>query len=659
MKTFRYRRHIALVVIIPFLSAPAALSAQEHAIDRMLEMSLTDLLSIEVTSVSKKLEQIRDTAAAVHVVTADDIRRIGATSIPEALRLVPGVNVSRINSNQWAVGIRGFTGRFNSKLLVLMDGRSVYRPTFSGTYWEELDTYLPDIERIEVIRGPGATLWGSNAVNGIINIITRSASDTYGTSVSAGLGTTTSALLGVRHGLKLTEDTDARFYANYRDLDDFELTANGASAKDGNDILSAGFRIDGRIDEYMDFTLQGDRYRFEATALDLFQFPPPVADLDANGWNLLGRLNGATSTGADWSLQAYVARTDRNEHFIQQIEDTVDLDFQYRFAWGERQDVVWGLGYRHIADEFQQSQWIAMTPSTDNGDIFNAFIQDEIELVPDKLKLILGTKIEDHHFTGTSLQPSVRVHWNATAEHAFWSSISKAVRTPSRADRSVTASNPFSPIGVSGNSTQENEELMAYELGYRFSPDSNLSIDVALFYNDYDKLWSTEPQLPGFDVQFANLREGRGAGGEIFVEWKPADDLRIRMGYAYLDLDINHTAGSLLYGGGTDPTDSEGTPEHTASLQLSYDIDEQWGWDVWTLYTSEIGRPGLVTGTPPIDAYLSLNTRVSWRLQPGLELSLTGENLLESRHVEYVGEYFTPRTEIPRSFMLQMRWDVE
>ncbi|MCB0060444.1 MAG: TonB-dependent receptor, partial [Caldilineaceae bacterium] len=517
-------------------------------------------------------------------------------------------------------------------------------------------------ERIEVIRGPGGTLWGSNAVNGVINIITRSSADTHGTQLSAGIGSDTRVLAGLRHGGELTDDVDGRFYVNHRQVDDLVLAAGG-NAHDGSDLGSAGFRIDGEIEDDRRFTLQGDVYHFDATLLDLFSpsSPLPVVDMDADGWNLLGRLNGGTVDGAEWQLQAYVARADRQDHYLRQIETTVDLEFQYRTRWLSNHEIVWGFGYRHIDDEFRPSPWISMVPAKRNGDIVNAFVQDEIVLVPDTLDLVLGAKVEHHYFTETNIQPNARLIWRVVPEHVLWGSVARAVRTPSRADRSVVAVNPGPPVVTArGNPDQANEEMTAFELGYRYAPRAGLSVDLALFYNEYDDLWSTEPQLPNpLNQRFANLREGTAQGAELFVEWLPAEDLRLRFAYAYVDLDIRHTPASLLFNGSSDVVSTEGTPRNTVSVQLSYDVSDNWDWDLWGTYTDRIQVPGLIPGVMPIDSHFDLNTRIAWRAARGLELSLTALNLFDDGEVEYVGEFFTPRTEVPASIMLHLRWDMD
>jgi iron complex outermembrane receptor protein len=637
----------------------SAFAVQDQELDRMLTLSLQDLLSVEVSSVSRKSESIRKSAAAVYVVTADDIRRSGAASIPEALRLVPGVNVARINSNQWAVGIRGFMGRFNDKLLVQMDGRTVYRPSFSGTYWEELDTYLPDIERIEVIRGPGATLWGSNAVNGIINIVTRSSVETRGTQVSAGVGTDTEALLGVRHGAKLTDNIDGRFYLNTRQQDAVTLYPSEGDAEDESGIVSGGFRTDGQLNSETHWTLQADTYRFEADFLDQLTVPSTRQTTESNGWNILGRIEGGTANNGQWRLQTYLAHTDRDDPFLGQIEDTFDIDFQHRFPLLSAQEIVWGLGYRYIDDEYRNTALVSMNPDNADGEIFNAFVQDEIQLIPDQLKLVVGTKFEDHYFTGSSWQPSARAWWSPHTDHALWGSISSAVRIPSRYERGIRVSNLQLMNTVFGNPSQKNEELLAYELGYRFGARADLSIDLAFFYNDYDHIQSSEPAFPPPNARFDNLRAGDAVGGEVFVEWTPRSDTRLRFGYAYLDLDIAYVPPSLVTGQGLDRTYTEGTPGHTVSLQWSHDLNERWDWDIWALYTDEIGQPGAAPFSPSIDAALNLGGRVAWRPKAGLELSLTGQNLLESDRLEYTAEFFTPYSEVPRSLLLRARWDIE
>lgn len=660
-----------LVLFAGLLVAAGGSAALPSELDRALAMSLQDLLSLEATSASKKSESVRDSASAVYVVTADDIRRIGATSIPEALRLVPGVNVARINSNQWAVGIRGFMGRFTDKLLVLLDGRTVYRPSFSGTYWEELDTYLPDIERIEVIRGPGAALWGSNAVNGVINIITRHPADTRGVSVTAGAGTDTSALLGTRFGMSLDESIDARLFVNHRRQNAVTLLGSGASAQDDADITSAGMRVDGRTRQGLGWTLQADVHRFEGDFIDQLSLPPSRQTTEADGWSILGRLGGATGAGGQWQVQAYFQHMDRGDPFLGQNEDTLDLEFQHRFDLSDTQELFWGGGYRLIRDSYDNTALVSMSPQNSEGEILNVFVQDEITFVPDTLKVIVGARLEEHYATGTTLQPTGRIWWSPSAGHAVWGSLSRAVRTPSRYERGISLSNLQLMNTVNGNPDQDNEILNAIEAGYRFSTDNWFSVDIAVFRNDYDDLQSTElldplnPLNPGClplqDTCFRNYREGDSTGIEVSVDWSPTDDWRLRLGYAYLDIDAAYVAPSLIAGAGLDQVYTDGSPRHTLSLRAGYDINDNWDWDVWAIYTDEITQPGSVQSpiVPVIDAGVNLGTRLAWRPKPGLELSVTALNLLQSKQLEYVGEFLTPYSEIPRSVFVQVRWDSE
>ncbi|MCB1773421.1 MAG: TonB-dependent receptor [Gammaproteobacteria bacterium] len=663
----RLQRLLALFAGLLFVAGASAATRSE--LDRALAMSLQDLLSLEATSASKKTESVRDSAAAIYVVTAEDIRRLGATSIPEALRLVPGVNVARINSNQWAVGIRGFMGRFTDKLLVLLDGRTVYRPSFSGTYWEELDTYLPDVERIEVIRGPGAALWGSNAVNGVINIITRHPADTHGLSVTAGAGTDTAALLGTRFGMPLDESIDARLFVNHRRQNAVTLLGLGDSAEDEADITSAGMRVDGRTRQGTAWTLQGDVHRFEADYIDQLSLPPSRQTTEADGWSVLGRLGGETGSGGEWQVQAYYQQMTRDDPFLGQHEETLDLEFQHRFDLTDTQELFWGGGYRLIRDDYANTALVSMSPKDNEGEILNIFVQDEITFVPNALKVIVGARLEEHYATGTTLQPTGRIWWSPATGHALWGSVSRAVRTPSRYERGISLSNLQLLNTVNGNPDQDNETLKAIEAGYRFSTTDRFSVDIAVFRNDYDDLQSTElldplnPLNPGClplpDTCFRNYREGDSTGIEVSVDWSPADEWRLRLGYAYLDIDAAYVAPSFVAGAGLDQVYTNGSPRHTVSLRAGYDISTNWDWDVWAIYTDEITQPGSVQSpiVPVVDAGVNLGTRLAWRPKRGLELSVTALNLLQPQQLEYVGEFLTPYSEIPRSVFFQVSWD--
>ena len=351
------------------------------------EFSVEDLLNVEVTSVSKRTQSQSDAAAAVFVITNEDLRRSGVTNIPDALRMVPGLNVARIDANKWAVTARGFNGRFANKLLVLVDGRTVYTPAFSGVYWESVDLPLRDIDRIEVIRGPGATLWGANAVNGVINILTKHAADTQGGWVSLAGGNFERAALGARYGAALGEATYGRAYLKGCKRDEFEHST-GSPAGDEWDTQRFGFRVDSQPRTGDGVTVQGDFYRDRLSQTVLLPsltspYSETVADrAEASGANLLGRWRHTSSPRSEYTLQVYHDRFERDELIVRETRQTTDLELQHQLLVGEKQDIVWGLGYRHTRDEFRNSSVATMDPVRRNDDLFNAFFQDEIVLVP-------------------------------------------------------------------------------------------------------------------------------------------------------------------------------------------------------------------------------------------------------------------------------------
>ena len=418
------------------------------SMDNYLDLPLEDLLSMEVTSVSKKKQRLTEAAAAVFVITQEDIRRSGVTSIPEALRLAPGLQVAKIDANKWAISSRGFNTQFVNKLLVLIDGRSVYTPSYSGVYWDAQDTLLEDIDRIEVIRGPGATLWGANAVNGVINIITKQAGDTQGGLMVASAGNEEKVIAGLRYGAELNKNTHGRLYLKFNERDSSYAPGLDDEAGDDWKSLRGGFRIDSQPSDKDRWTVQGDVYEAdENQTLNLWRDPSDPSNLnfapfylDANtadeiessGWNLLTRWDHLLSNTSNITLQLYYDHTKRAENFLLQEQDTLDIDFQHQLEVFGNHDLVWGLGYRHIEDEFSNTYIVAFLPDSGSSDLFSAFLQDEIELLPDRLRLTLGSKFEQNDFTGFEVQPSARLIWLPTERSTLWGSVSRAVRTPSR-----------------------------------------------------------------------------------------------------------------------------------------------------------------------------------------------------------------------------------
>ncbi len=640
----------------------------------LTELSIEALMDIEITSLSKKNQKLSEAPAAVFVITQEDIRRSGATSIPEALRMVPGLQVAQITSSQWAVTSRGFNGRFGNKLLVLMDGRSVYTPLFSGVFWEVQDTLLEDVERIEVIRGPGGSIWGANAVNGVINIITKSAADTQGGLVVAGAGTEEKAFGSFRYGGAFHEDIYFRFFGKYFDRD-AAVFADGSDAADSWDFLRGGFRMDAAPGSDNRFMLQGETYGgTTGDRVDIGTYTPPYVEIkdtegDYSGGHLLGRWERDLGTGSDLGLQLYFDRAAGDPSLGDFRADTYDVDFQHRFQLGRRQEVIWGLGYRYIQDTVSGGQGIELDPINYSQDLFSGFIQDEIELWEGFAFLTLGTKLEHNDFTGLEVQPNARLLFKADERNSVWLSVARAVRTPSRGetdsqvrDRVIppTPPNPFAlqPV-VNGDDDFKTEELWAYEAGYRTQPLDTLSIDVALFYNDYDQLRATELQLPELEFDPApphliiptllrNNMAGHTYGLEVTADWQVSSYLRLQGSYSYWKADLTLENDAIPEE--TLAATEDSSPRHQVSLRSSFNLPGNVELDLWGRYVDRLPAYD-------ISSYVTLDARLAWEPVEGLELALVGWNLLDDQHPEFEPEFLgTVATEVQRSVYAKITW---
>ncbi|HEX7523005.1 MAG TPA: TonB-dependent receptor, partial [Candidatus Deferrimicrobium sp.] len=533
----------------------------------LTEMSIEELMNINVYSVSRRLQRLQDSAAAVFVITGEDIRRSGATSIPEALRMAPGIDVARVDGNKWAITSRGFNSLFANKLLVLIDGRSVYTPLFSGVFWDVQDTLLEDVDRIEVIRGPGAALWGANAVNGIINILTKTAKQSQGGLLTAGAGNVEKGFGGGRVGGKRGDALFYKAYAKYFNRDG-GLDARGNEGPDAWNLLQGGFRVEWEPSERDQFNVQGDIYGGKAgqkvTASDLSSpsFTRTFDERsDVSGGNVLGRWTRTLTNGSEYKLQAYYDRTGNQMAETDMTQDTFDVDFQHRFLLGERQEILWGLGARMWQDRIGGGTLVVLGPVRSNDRTFSGFVQDEITLIPQRVRLTLGTKVEYNRNYDFEFQPNARLIWTPTPRQSLWAAVSRAVRTPSRFERNVSfdagilpAGAPGNPspaplvITVRGNPEFDSEKLIAYETGYRLRPTDRLSLDAALFFNKYDKLRSASSGTPFLDQSpfphlvapqtLVNEADGETFGGELAVDWRPIDAWRLQATYAYLRIQL-------------------------------------------------------------------------------------------------------------------------
>ena len=644
---FKNRRFTAIAFALASgLSAAQAQGAVTSA--DLADLSIEQLMNESVTSVSKREQILIDAAAAISVLTNDDIRRSGATSVPEALRLVPGMDVGQINSSQWSISSRGFSGQYSNKLLVMVDGRAVYTPTLAGVYWDLQQTMLDDVDRIEVIRGPGGTLWGANAVNGVINIETKSARDTQGGLLYAGGGDVHLTQEGVRYGGRIGENTYYRVFGSYQ-LSDAYDRQNGGSAMDRWQSESGGFRVDHYQGSDTHFTWQAD-----ATEVDL-------DDHASDGYNVntLGRWTRELAERSSIEMQAYYDRTYRNEITrARAAVDTFDLSAQHTLGLGNRNDIIWGLGYRFILNNTEQTTpAILVRDSNLNLQLFSGFIQDELKLIPDKLILTAGTKIEHNDFTGFEIEPSVRAVFKPTTNQTLWAAISRAVRTPDILEDSdvfapqlggpiVAPGGPYIPRLV-GTDNPESETLWAFEIGYRIQPEKRVNVDVALFYNDYDRLidFGNTPSrfVPGVpegtaEFPLMNLQSGQTYGGEATVTVEPIDHWRLSASYSLLFADLD---GEI----------SKGSPvmaeiQHQAILRSNWDFGQ----------VSLDGQLRAVDQETGIDGYVTADVRLSYRPSPDLELSLLGQNLFDGGHQEANQFFGTTNGETPRGFFARVTW---
>lgn len=658
----RISQLVALVTIVLFAGGLCATRAETTApLSELKRLSIEQLMDVEVMSVTRHPERLLDAAAAVQVITGEDIRRSGASVMPEALRLADNLQVAQKNPYGWGISARGFNTELANKLLVMVDGRTVYTPLYSGVFWDVQDYLLEDVDRIEVISGPGGTLWGANAVNGVINIITKKAQDTPGFFAEAGGGDEWRSFAGMRYGGKLAPKVYFRVYGKYFDRDN-QVLANGAEAANAWHMGRGGFRIDADASAQDSLTLQGDLYSGDeglATG----------GSSEVSGGNILGRWTHAWAEGSDMSVQSYYDRTHLSSFkasngfapagILTDDLDTYDLDFQHRFGVGERHWIVWGLGFRLTHDVVVNAPGLAFLPSHLEQSLFSGFVQDEIALKKD-LHFTLGTKLEHNDYTGFEMEPSARLQWNVTNRQMLWTAVSRAVRTPSRIDRDLSEPTLLAPplpsSILNGGADFRSETVVAYELGYRAQLGSQVSTSATIFYNDYDHVRSTTPGTPtppsfGFPLVFHNNLEGETHGLELSAAWQVRDGWRLRGGYNLLKEHLHVKRGQVDFSQALNET---ADPEHQVSLRsminLPYavELDTAVRW-VNTLNNNNGATPGTVPG------YAELDFRLAWYPSKAIELSLIGRNLLHDHHPEY-GFPRPTREEIERSIFGKAAW---
>ncbi len=652
LRTWLARVAVLLLVLgrsVAWGQVPPSQQAPPSSPGDLTRVSIENLMNMEVTSVSKKEQKLSRVASAIFVITQEEIHRSGATNIPDLLRMVPGLDVAQINANTWAISARGFNHQFSDKLLVLMDGRAIYTPLFGGVYWDTQDVPLEDIDRIEVIRGPGATVWGANAVNGVINIITKKAGDTPGVLVTGGGGTQEQAFGTAQYGGKIKEGTSYRIFTKYLDHRHFpDLT--GKDASDGWHLAHGGFRVDGSFSKKDSLTVQGDIYTGSegATIAHIASiFPPDNVTVQRlahlSGGNVLSRWNHVFSSRSATTLQFYFDRYVRSGPESHEVRNTFDLDFQHHTAWGARQDLIWGVGYRRSADQTVGTIDQAFVPSDRTIQLFNAFLQDEITLKPNRLFLTVGTKIERNDFTSFEIEPNVRLAWAPSDRQTFWVAVSKAARTPPRTDMNgdfniaVFAGPGGVPaeLAVLGNPHQQSEHLVATEAGYRAQVSARTSIDLSMFFNNYQNLTTVEPAAPFVETDpvshlvipnvFDNKMHGATDGIEIAASWRVSDRWRLSSGYALLQMHLHTDSTSQDT---TSVGDTQGSnPRHQAQLRSHVDLSRGFAWDASVYFVDRLPAQHL-------PSYTRFDTQLSWQLSERLQLSLVGQNLLRDHRLE-------------------------
>ncbi len=642
-------------------------------------LSLEELMNIEVVTFSRKSVRISNVDAAISVITSADIRESGVTTMPDALRLIAGLQVARIDANKWAISSRGFNGVFANKLLVLIDGRSVYTPLFSGVFWDSQNIPLHDIDRIEIIRGPGATLWGANAVNGIINIITRDASETANKFISLGIGTENKLITHVRYGKSITENVHFRMYTRYFNHDGY-VDSNSVETKDMWNIIRSGFRLDWDYSKNTSVTIQGDAYRENIGQLCRIirsyrdtDFTNIDTTAKVTGANLLLKWEHIFSYTSDIAIQLYYDFYDRSEVILSGKFHIGDLDFQHRFRIGNRNEIIWGLGYRFMADNSDGTLYFYLQPDSRQTEIKSAFIQNELSFFENKMKLTLGTKFENNFYTGLEIQPNIRLLFKPVPLSTIWCAVSKAVRTPSRVENDSRAiRNVWSLFGLPllgqmhGTKSFRSEEVIAYEIGNR-SSYRKISYDIALFYNKYDKLRSYKlgemahpPDAENYYViipmQLENNMDGESFGGELSINFKPFDWCKFQANYAYLKINmfiptdgkinpLDHELNKFAKG-----TEGE-SPENQLGLRTTFRLFHKIDLSLNYRWIDEIPQLN-------VNSYSNLDVYLGWKVTDGIRVNITGHNLLKKHYVEYIPAFIDIRnTQIERGIFAAIEYE--
>jgi iron complex outermembrane receptor protein len=625
------------VLALLSLATPAAHSQTTLAavpqLKELVELELEQLARITVTSVTLRELRLSDAPASIYVITAEDIRRSGATSLPDALRLAPNLQVARADTNQYAITARGFNNVLANKMLVMIDGRTVYSPLFSGVFWEAQQVMLEDVDRIEVISGPGATQWGANAVNGVINVITRRAGETQGALVAAG-GGNRERDAAMRWGGTLGGEGQYRAYGIYSDRRNSRLEGSRTGVADSSQSGQLGFRADWGTPA-RGATVQGDAYRANIEQ-------QPGGSRDLSGANVLGRWTRTFDDGAYLNFQAYYDHVERDQPTaIRDHLDTFELEVHHGFRLSPSQRLLWGGGFRYMRDDLTNlGPSFGFHPESTNLHRGHVFVQDELAVLRN-VDLTLGVKLEHNNFTGWEVLPDARVAWHLLPQQLLWASATRAVRSPSRVDREFfVPNNP--PFALAGGPEFESEIATVYQLGYRAQPTPALSYSVTGFHHDFDHLRTTEPRAGGATIE--NRMSGKLDGINGWASYRVTPSFRLTAGFVRVWQRLELDAGSASLGGtaaaGNDPT-------HWYQVGASFDLTANQEFDV------RVRRVGQLPNGP-VPAYTSVDARYSWKISKSTELSLTIQNLADPRHPEWGNP--SNRAEVERAFFVKVLW---
>jgi iron complex outermembrane receptor protein len=638
---------INLVLLCLCLSWPAAAQPsgrpqppESTTSQDLKRLTIEELSELDVTSVSRRVERLSQTAAAISVVRQDDIRRTGVMSLAEVMRIADGLDVARADGRNWNVTARGFNIVTANKLLVLMDGRTLYSPLFAGTFWDVQDTVMADVDRIEVIRGPGGSIWGANAMNGVINIITRDASQSHGSAVMIAAGDENQLIASARHGGRIGAGGSYRVYGKFRKIG-ANVFANGESAEDPLQLGLLGFRYDSNSAHASHWSVQASAYGGTESEIER-------DDTEVAGGFGQFRWVRRLSPSAQFQVNGYYDNTYRRVPG-QFYEDrhTSEVDVQHQTALGRRHQLIAGGQFRVSTARTIGSEFFLFEPERRTNTVGGVFVQDEIALKP-QLSLILGSKFESNDYTGLEVQPTGRLRWTAGESQTLWGAVSRAVRLPTRFDTDLRIRIPSGGLFLAGSDGFKAESVVAYEGGYRIRPAAGVALDFAAFVNRYDNLRSQEVTFaaePNATVLLANMLNAVTSGVEAAATVQLLDRWRVHGSYAYLHKDLSFDPGSRDRSGGADEGND---PGFFVSLRSYLDLPHGLALDGLFRYVDD--RP-----SPVVPSYASLDLRLGWAVRPGWELSLVGQNLLDDSHAEF-GAPTVRRSEFERGFYVRSTW---